>query len=170
MRHRRAFAPPHSQRLAGVASARVAWLKARLPTPPRQSDAKPATPPVKRGMSKEQARGAAMRARCAAAPLYAVSAGADAVLTLRLSTTRSVARVRRKPSCAKNTSASAAPRRRRVLRHAPARSACVGVPCGLGCTDAFAAPAQATSGNPFLNIILGITVLVGLAYLGGIRP
>ena len=78
MRHRRAFAPPHSQRLAGVASARVAWLKARLPTPPRQSDAKPATPPVKRGMSKEQARGAAMRARCAAAPLYPVSAGADA--------------------------------------------------------------------------------------------
>ena len=29
---------------------------------------------------------------------------------------------------------------------------------------------QATSGNPFLNIILGITALVALAYLGGIRP
>ena len=38
-----------------------------------------------------------------------------------------------------------------------------------GWSDQCAAP-QATAGNPFLNIILGITALVALAYLGGIRP
>jgi len=26
------------------------------------------------------------------------------------------------------------------------------------------------SGNPFLNIMLGITAIVAIAYIGGIRP